>query len=1341
MLVLNKAAAETWYTETIDAPRNFDLYPGGSIAVDANGNPHVVYGQDHLYHAYYDGNNWQYETVDSQPETGLFSSIAIDSNGHIHISYLDSVNLSLKYATNASGSWNTETVDNNGFVGLSNILVIDPDNHVHISYFDYDNKALKYTTNTSGYWVIETVNSNVSSIISASIGMISDPTGHIHLCYNSDNGLEYTTNVSGLWSSEMVNSGGSCPAITLDSTGHVHISYSKSGLQYATNASGSWATESVDGNGSQSAIAMNSTGDIHISYWADGALKYANKTSGTWIFKTIENGGYAVSMAMDAAGALHIIHYDREREIWLVKYTTNIYGLWTTTPVDSPDKVSTFPSSGAIDANDKMHVVYSRTNSLWYATNRFGSWAPELVDGTIHLGSPKSVSIASASIAIDSSRHAHISYFNTLTGSLLYATNVSGSWAVEEVATGGYEWGHTSICIDPNNNVNIVFYDKTNSQLKYAKKESGSWLIDIVDSNGSVGYYNSIAADTNGHIHIAYNEDIYNDNLKYATNVSGSWVTVIVDGNGDVGTYNSIALDSENHVHISYMDFNNFDADLKYATNLSGNWVVSDVDTGGYVGQFSSIAVNSNHDVHIAYADRSTKALKYANNTSGNWVTEPVDIIGDVGGVCSMGIGLTNDSIHISYSDGTLGDLKYATTAKVWIVDTDGSGDFVTIQEAINAALDGDTVVVKKGTYIGEGNRNLDFQGKAITVRSESGPAETIIDCENVENTRGFYFHSGEVSQAIVSGFTIKNGKSDFGGGIHISSANPQIINCVLEDNTATNVGGGVYAYSSSPRILDCEFRGNSAVDGGGMGLKTSSPTVTGCQFTLNESDNCGGALHCTEDSSPDISACRIESNTAGVHGGGLHLYRHSKPEISNCLIVSNEAINNIGGAISLQDYANPTVSNCTIVGNTSGAIISHGYESWATIINSILWNNGTVQLTTMFAGEMSISFSNIQQQDGWTLGGSLIDAGGNIDQNPEFRTDESVDPAYLGIGDYHLTADSPCIDAGSNQAAPEVDIDGEPRPQGDTADMGYDEYTDIDGDQLPDYWENKWFGSLSQDGNTDSDQDGFTNAQEYRRGIDPTQYQDTWPPVIWTVDPTGKGDFLTIREGIENAIKGDTVLVKAGTYRIDLLPANSGQSNPIVINKDITLKGEDPETTIIKAASFGANNLDVKEVRMVEIRANARVEGFYLRDPDPLYDPSNNIDVRTVNGIQANGGDIEVVISNNRFLIGNSSENLPAEYSVTAVNLNALGIVTANRFTGSSPWGADLSPIGLYFAYPSGADVEVSNNLFSKLYGGMSLNGPETGAVNVRVVNNTIDQTWVGIHFSWKGWIARWAS
>jgi hypothetical protein len=120
----------------------------------------------------------------------------------------------------------------------------------------------------------------------------------------------------------------------------------------------------------------------------------------------------------------------------------------------------------------------------------------------------------------------------------------------------------------------------------------------------------------------------------------------------------------------------------------------------------------------------------------------------------------------------------------------DGSGDYVLIQEGIDAAQDGDEVVVCDGTYTGLGNKNLDFHGKAITVRSANGPQACIIDCQG--DGRGFHFHSGETETSLVTGITIEGGSANSdspgcccGGGILCDDSSPTITNCTITGNTA----------------------------------------------------------------------------------------------------------------------------------------------------------------------------------------------------------------------------------------------------------------------------------------------------------------------------------------------------------------------------------------------------------------------------------------------------------------------------------------------------------------------------------------------------------------------------
>jgi hypothetical protein len=96
-----------------------------------------------------------------------------------------------------------------------------------------------------------------------------------------------------------------------------------------------------------------------------------------------------------------------------------------------------------------------------------------------------------------------------------------------------------------------------------------------------------------------------------------------------------------------------------------------------------------------------------------------------------------------------------------YLVNPEGTGDFPTIQAAVDAAENGDIILLADGVFSGDGNRDIGYRGKAITVRSESGnPEECIIDCGGSPEDfhRGFYFQAGELPSSRLEGLTIRNG-------------------------------------------------------------------------------------------------------------------------------------------------------------------------------------------------------------------------------------------------------------------------------------------------------------------------------------------------------------------------------------------------------------------------------------------------------------------------------------------------------------------------------------------------------------------------------------------------------
>ncbi len=251
------ASSDAWKIEAVDAPKYFSNSSSRAIAIDAHNYPHIAYGGDHLYYAYFHGSKWIYETVDASPGVGSDASIALDSSGKVHISYFDYSNKDLMYATNAYGTWVTITVDSDGDVGWYTSIAIDSRDKAHISYFDNNNNDLKYATNASGTWVTTTVDSVYSdgfAWLITSIAIDSKDKAHISYYDNSSDDIKHATNASGTWVMKTVDSDVVVwnTSIAMDSRDMAHISYSDSSnddLKYATNASGTWVTTTVDSDG------------------------------------------------------------------------------------------------------------------------------------------------------------------------------------------------------------------------------------------------------------------------------------------------------------------------------------------------------------------------------------------------------------------------------------------------------------------------------------------------------------------------------------------------------------------------------------------------------------------------------------------------------------------------------------------------------------------------------------------------------------------------------------------------------------------------------------------------------------------------------------------------------------------------------------------------------------------------------------------------------------------------------------------------------------------------------------------------------------------------------------
>ncbi len=376
-------------------------------------------------------------------------------------------------------------------------------------------------------------------------------------------------------------------------------------------------------------------------------------------------------------------------------------------------------------------------------------------------------------------------------------------------------------------------------------------------------------------------------------------------------------------------------------------------------------------------------------------------------------------------------------------------GTYATIQAAIDASANGDTVMVAPGTYF----ENIDFKGKLITVQSAQGPNVTTIDGSNLAPVVNF--STAETAAATIQGFTLQHGNATGafgyeGAGVHINGASPTVAGNNIVANTSCANGVGISVAFASPVIRDNAIDGNtkqpgcSGQNGGGIYVRGASSAQIIHNSIFNNTTDFGGGISLFAAGTPTLLNNTISGNGAEYAGGGIYAVNQSDANIVQNLITGNRSpVSGAGLYISPPSGTRGALLvNNTIAGNFGGdsGVFLGGFDAQVQLFNNIVAAASTVPAvlcdTTYSSTPPVFDHNDLSNSAGPATQGScsqVVGTSGNI----------SADPKFVASGDFHLQSSSSSIDAGNNGAPslPSADLDGKPRVSGVAVDQGAYEF------------------------------------------------------------------------------------------------------------------------------------------------------------------------------------------------------------------------------------------------------------------------------------------------------------
>ena len=410
------------------------------------------------------------------------------------------------------------------------------------------------------------------------------------------------------------------------------------------------------------------------------------------------------------------------------------------------------------------------------------------------------------------------------------------------------------------------------------------------------------------------------------------------------------------------------------------------------------------------------QTIEVSGVQSGTWSADTIRVTGDV---------KVQDSLRIQAGTTVLFDnyycIKVENGASLTAMGTESDSILFTVADTtgfhVFNAGDGGWNGIRMNRA---GFCKLDYcrfqYGKAALDNDQDGGALRIIKSNDVEIGHSTLFC---------------NFSREHGGALNAEWSNVIIHDCNVSNNlTYTGIDTVYYMYGGGMRFINCKvditgtafrFNNGTSAIGGALSIDSYSINIDRCRFEHNYGINGAGLylIRCY-DNPCSITNSLFANNTSGHFGGGLAI-SDSSPLVANLTVVNNHSIGVNCGGVFFYQYSSPVLWNCIIYGNTNYAPLDEPVQMWSWTYDGYapMFHNCLVQY----------GFENISNHE-------IINVYENcLDEDPLFVDSENEN--------FHLTAFSPCVDAGYTlETDMGYDLDGNWRICGDHIDIGAYEYS-----------------------------------------------------------------------------------------------------------------------------------------------------------------------------------------------------------------------------------------------------------------------------------------------------------